>query len=70
MYNAGVDESMVVTLKFSQDRLAVCTCTIAVELPSEAVIFGTKGTIRVSARDGCGLANVNYAGPNHIATLS
>ncbi|XP_027015077.2 trans-1,2-dihydrobenzene-1,2-diol dehydrogenase [Tachysurus fulvidraco] len=47
--DTGVDESMVVTLKFSQGRLAVCTCTIAVDLPNEAVIIGTKGTIRVPA---------------------
>ncbi|KAM9480779.1 trans-1,2-dihydrobenzene-1,2-diol dehydrogenase isoform 1-T1 [Clarias gariepinus] len=47
--DSGVDESMVVTLKFSRERLAVCTCTIAVDLPNEAVIFGTKGTIKVPA---------------------
>lgn len=52
---AGVDESMVVTMKFSRGRLAVCTCTIAVDLPNEAVVFGTKGTIRVSAIFRCGL---------------
>lgn len=47
--DTGVDESMVVTLKFSRERLAVCTCTVAVDLPNEAVILGTEGTIRVPA---------------------
>lgn len=48
----GVDEGMVVTLKFSRNRMAVFTCSIAVELPNDAVIIGTKGTIRVgSTRD-------------------
>jgi hypothetical protein len=43
---------MVVTLKFSRNRMAVFTCSIAVELPNDAVIIGTKGTIRVgSTRD-------------------
>ncbi|XP_060779306.1 trans-1,2-dihydrobenzene-1,2-diol dehydrogenase-like [Neoarius graeffei] len=45
----GVDESMVIMLKFSRERLAVCTCTIAVNLPNQAAIFGTKGTIQVPA---------------------
>ncbi|XP_060778828.1 trans-1,2-dihydrobenzene-1,2-diol dehydrogenase-like [Neoarius graeffei] len=45
--DTGVDESMMVMLKFSWGRLAVCTCTSAVNLRNESVIFGTKGTIRV-----------------------
>ncbi|XP_062860523.1 trans-1,2-dihydrobenzene-1,2-diol dehydrogenase [Trichomycterus rosablanca] len=49
----GADESMVITLKFSQGRIAVCTCTIALDLPNEAVIFGTKGTIRVPTHMWC-----------------
>ncbi|KAM4603079.1 trans-1,2-dihydrobenzene-1,2-diol dehydrogenase [Polymixia lowei] len=47
--DTGVDEGMVVTLKFSRNRMAVFTCSIAVELPNDAVISGTKGTIRVPA---------------------
>uniref|UniRef100_A0A671LCS7 Uncharacterized protein n=1 Tax=Sinocyclocheilus anshuiensis TaxID=1608454 RepID=A0A671LCS7_9TELE len=46
---AGVDEATVVTLKFC----SVCTCTITAELPNEAVIVGTKGTIRVPAHMWC-----------------
>uniref|UniRef100_A0A8C1NRT7 Trans-1,2-dihydrobenzene-1,2-diol dehydrogenase n=2 Tax=Cyprinus carpio TaxID=7962 RepID=A0A8C1NRT7_CYPCA len=51
--DTGVDEAMVVTLKFSGHRLAVCTCTITAELPNEAVIVGTKGTIKVPAHMWC-----------------
>lgn len=34
-------------LKFSGNRLAVCTCSISMNLVSDAVIVGTKGTIKV-----------------------
>lgn len=34
-------------LKFSGNRLAVCTCSISTKLVSDAVIVGTKGTIKV-----------------------
>ncbi len=44
---AGVDETVVVTLKFSKNRMAVFTCTSVVELLNDAVIMGTKGIIRV-----------------------
>lgn len=39
---------MIVTMKFSGNRMAVCICTMAVELQNEAVIAGTKGTIKVT----------------------
>ncbi|KAL7878427.1 hypothetical protein AOLI_G00094010 [Acnodon oligacanthus] len=51
--DTGVDESMVITLKFSRGRLAVCTCTVAVELPNDAIVNGTKGAIRVPAHMWC-----------------
>ncbi|NP_001005600.2 trans-1,2-dihydrobenzene-1,2-diol dehydrogenase [Danio rerio] len=51
--DTGVDEAMVVTLKFSGHRLAVCTCTVAAELPNEALIVGTEGTIKVPAHMWC-----------------
>ncbi|RXN36932.1 trans-1,2-dihydrobenzene-1,2-diol dehydrogenase-like protein [Labeo rohita] len=47
--DTGVDEAMIITLKFSGHRLAVCTCTISAQLPNEALIVGTKGTIKVVA---------------------
>ncbi|KAL2088837.1 hypothetical protein ACEWY4_015736 [Coilia grayii] len=51
--DAGVDEAMVVTLKFSRGRMAVCRCTITAELPNDAVISGTKGSIRVPEHMWC-----------------
>ncbi|KAK6294614.1 hypothetical protein J4Q44_G00354440 [Coregonus suidteri] len=47
LLNSGVDESMVVVMKFSRNRLAFCFFSIAVSLPNDATISGTKGTIRV-----------------------
>lgn len=44
---AGVDETVVVTLKFSKNRMAVFTCSSGIQLPNDAIIVGTKGTIRV-----------------------
>ncbi|XP_028999305.1 trans-1,2-dihydrobenzene-1,2-diol dehydrogenase-like [Betta splendens] len=49
----GVDETVVATLKYSKDRLAVLTCSLRMELPNDAVIVGTKGTIRVPSTMWC-----------------
>lgn len=43
----GVDETVVVTLKFSNNRLAVFTSSSVVQLPNSAIVVGTKGTIRI-----------------------
>ncbi|KAM9366257.1 trans-1,2-dihydrobenzene-1,2-diol dehydrogenase [Symphorus nematophorus] len=43
----GVDETVVVTLKFSNNRMAVFTSSSALHLPNDAVIVGTKGMIKV-----------------------
>ena len=43
----GVDECMVVTLKYSGNRMAVCVMSNALDLPNEAVISGTAGSVRV-----------------------
>lgn len=43
----GVEETVVVTMKFSKNRMAVFTCSAGLLLPNDAVIVGTKGTIRV-----------------------
>ncbi|XP_062328012.1 trans-1,2-dihydrobenzene-1,2-diol dehydrogenase [Osmerus eperlanus] len=51
--DTGVDESIVVTLKFSRSRLAVFTCSVAVDLPNDALIVGTKGTVKVPAHMWC-----------------
>ncbi|XP_017279074.1 trans-1,2-dihydrobenzene-1,2-diol dehydrogenase [Kryptolebias marmoratus] len=49
----GVDETVVVTLKFSKNRLAVLTCSSGVQLPNDALIAGTKGTIHVPSPMWC-----------------
>ncbi|MGH0132356.1 UNVERIFIED_CONTAM: hypothetical protein FKN15_049020 [Acipenser sinensis] len=46
---SGVDEAMTVVLRFSSNRMAVCICTVSVQLPNEAFIFSTKGTIKIPA---------------------
>lgn len=43
----GVDETVVVSFKFSKNRMAVLTCSACVQLPNEAIIVSTKGTIKV-----------------------
>ncbi|XP_037553492.1 trans-1,2-dihydrobenzene-1,2-diol dehydrogenase [Nematolebias whitei] len=43
----GVDEAVIVSLKFSKNRMATFTCSMGVQLPNEAIIAGTKGTIKV-----------------------
>ncbi|KAK2853566.1 hypothetical protein Q5P01_006227 [Channa striata] len=49
----GVDETVVVTLKFSKNRMAVFTCSSGLQLPNDAIIVGTKGTIRVPSNMWC-----------------
>uniref|UniRef100_A0A3P8SKV1 Trans-1,2-dihydrobenzene-1,2-diol dehydrogenase n=1 Tax=Amphiprion percula TaxID=161767 RepID=A0A3P8SKV1_AMPPE len=43
----GIDETVGVVLKYSNNRLAVFTCSSVLELRNNAIIVGTKGTIRV-----------------------
>ncbi|XP_042344919.1 trans-1,2-dihydrobenzene-1,2-diol dehydrogenase isoform X1 [Plectropomus leopardus] len=43
----GVDETLAVTLKFSNNRMAVFSCSSGVKLPNDAIIVGTKGIIRI-----------------------
>ncbi|XP_063069491.1 trans-1,2-dihydrobenzene-1,2-diol dehydrogenase-like [Engraulis encrasicolus] len=46
-FSPGVDESMVIVLKFPGKRMAVCTCSISTMLTNDAVIQGSKGIIKV-----------------------
>lgn len=46
----GVDEAMVIVLTFSGNRMAVVICSVAVQLPNDATIIGTKGVIKVGDR--------------------
>ncbi|XP_026233422.1 trans-1,2-dihydrobenzene-1,2-diol dehydrogenase [Anabas testudineus] len=43
----GVDQTVVATLKFSKNRMAVFTCSSNIQLPNDGIIIGTKGTIKV-----------------------
>uniref|UniRef100_A0A3Q3X8B6 Trans-1,2-dihydrobenzene-1,2-diol dehydrogenase n=1 Tax=Mola mola TaxID=94237 RepID=A0A3Q3X8B6_MOLML len=50
---SGVDETVVVTLKYSKNRMAVFTCSSGLKLPNDAIIVGTKGIIRVGYNMWC-----------------
>ncbi|XP_051997936.1 trans-1,2-dihydrobenzene-1,2-diol dehydrogenase-like [Xyrauchen texanus] len=45
--DTGVDGHMIIVLKFSQNRMAVCTCSISMNLTNDAVIIGTNGMMKV-----------------------
>ncbi|XP_056875527.1 trans-1,2-dihydrobenzene-1,2-diol dehydrogenase-like isoform X1 [Takifugu flavidus] len=47
LLDSGVDESVVVAMKFSRNRVALCAFSIATRLPNDAVICGTGGCIKV-----------------------
>ncbi|XP_034536477.1 trans-1,2-dihydrobenzene-1,2-diol dehydrogenase-like [Notolabrus celidotus] len=47
LLDSGVDESMVVVMKFSRNRIAFCAFSISTQLSNDAVISGTKGSIKV-----------------------
>ncbi|XP_061922989.1 trans-1,2-dihydrobenzene-1,2-diol dehydrogenase [Entelurus aequoreus] len=49
----GVDETVAVTLKFSNGRLAVFTCSSGLQLRNDAFIVGTKGNIRIPVHMWC-----------------
>ncbi|XP_077419655.1 trans-1,2-dihydrobenzene-1,2-diol dehydrogenase-like isoform X2 [Vanacampus margaritifer] len=49
----GVDETAVVTLKFSRGRMAVITCSSGLQLANDAVIVGINGNIRIPAHMWC-----------------
>ncbi|KAM4596822.1 LOW QUALITY PROTEIN: trans-1,2-dihydrobenzene-1,2-diol dehydrogenase-like [Fundulus diaphanus] len=48
-----VDETAIVTLKFSEKRMAMFTYSSSMNLVNDAVIVGTKGTIQIPARMWC-----------------
>ncbi|XP_051899063.1 trans-1,2-dihydrobenzene-1,2-diol dehydrogenase-like [Pristis pectinata] len=43
----GVDETVTIILKYSRKRMAMVTVTMATQLPNQAIISGTRGTITV-----------------------
>lgn len=44
---SGVDETVVVAMKFSGNRMAVCAFSISARFPNDAVISGTEGSLKV-----------------------
>ncbi|KAG9348715.1 hypothetical protein JZ751_029032 [Albula glossodonta] len=51
--DTGVDGTVVISLRFSRNRMAICTCSITMELTNDAMIVGSKGTIRVPSNMWC-----------------
>nr|XP_048689447.1 trans-1,2-dihydrobenzene-1,2-diol dehydrogenase-like [Caretta caretta] len=49
LYPSGVDETTSVILKYAGKRQAVVSCTMSVELPNQAWVCGTKGSIELPA---------------------
>lgn len=49
-YSSGVDEQIVVNMKFPNGALAVLSSTFAADTPTEAVIAGTEGRIHMKNR--------------------
>ncbi|XP_017279094.2 trans-1,2-dihydrobenzene-1,2-diol dehydrogenase [Kryptolebias marmoratus] len=49
----GVDETVVVTLKFSRDRMAMFHYSSSLQFLNDAVIVGTKGNIQVPSQMWC-----------------
>eukprot|EP00058_Branchiostoma_floridae_P006986 XP_002592474.1 hypothetical protein BRAFLDRAFT_57457 [Branchiostoma floridae] len=45
--DTGVDESATVVLKYSNNRMAVLTCSVSTTLSQEAYIYGTMGSLKV-----------------------
>lgn len=42
-----MDETMVVVMKFSRNRMAVCSFSIGARFSNDAVISGTEGSLKV-----------------------
>lgn len=53
LFETGVDQTVGVTLKYSQNRMAVFTCSNVVRLESDAIIGGTKGFMKIPAHMWC-----------------
>jgi predicted dehydrogenase len=49
-FDSGVDEQIVITMKFENKALAVLSSTFACDTPVEAMIAGTKGRIQMRNR--------------------
>ncbi|XP_069803806.1 trans-1,2-dihydrobenzene-1,2-diol dehydrogenase-like [Dendropsophus ebraccatus] len=47
LHDTGVDETVTIILQYSGKRQAIITCSLATEMPNQAVISGTKGMIQI-----------------------
>lgn len=52
-FETGVDQTVGVTLKYSNNRMAVFNCSSVVQLQSDATISGTKGSMKIPAHMWC-----------------
>ncbi|MFT5165960.1 MAG: putative dehydrogenase [Saprospiraceae bacterium] len=46
----NVDENCAMLFKYPENKMAVLDCSIVTKTASEALIYGTKGTIRINSR--------------------
>ena len=49
----GVDEFASITLKYSGQRVAQLSCSIGVDLINDAVVYGTKGKMKLPSPFWC-----------------
>ena len=47
--HSGVDEFASITLKYSGERVAQLSCSIGVDLTNDAVVYGTKGKLKLQS---------------------
>ncbi|XP_075907697.1 trans-1,2-dihydrobenzene-1,2-diol dehydrogenase-like [Nelusetta ayraudi] len=47
LLDSGVDETVVVVMRFSRNRMAVCSFSIGARFPNDAVISGTEGSLKI-----------------------
>ena len=49
----GVDEFAAITLKYSGQRVAQLSCSVGVDLVNDALVVGTKGTLKLPSPFWC-----------------
>lgn len=59
-YSSGVDEQIVVNMKFANGALAVLSSTFAADTPTEALIAGTEGRIHMRNRFHNPVGHIEY----------
>jgi predicted dehydrogenase len=70
-YPSGVDEQIVVNMKFANGALAVLSSTFAADTPTEAVIAGTEGRIHMRNRFHNPVGDIEYVkGKDEVHQIS